>query len=154
MPTSPHLRERTEALDDVGAGLLHDADILDKDDEDQQGNGADDKIGNDLFHNTLSFAYLWDTGMGVTISLTPSMASIRTTVPAATGAAVGAAGRPFHAGQADRAGLMQIVDGLRDDGLAADVPGGVRADGARPQVLFSRAGAAQSAVRQTRQRTA
>ena len=31
---------------------------------------------------------------------------------------------------------MQIVDGLRDDGLAADVPGGVRADGARPQVLF------------------
>ena len=31
---------------------------------------------------------------------------------------------------------MQIVDGLRDDGLAADVPGGVRADGAWPQVLF------------------
>ena len=56
--------------------------------------------------------------------------------PDRNGAAVGAAGRPFHAGQADRAGLMQIVDGLRDDGLAADVPGGVRADGARPQVLF------------------
>ena len=56
--------------------------------------------------------------------------------PDRNGAAVGAAGRPFHAGQTDRAGLMQIVDGLRDDGLAADVPGGVRADGARPQVLF------------------
>ena len=81
------------------------------------------------------------------------MASIRTTVHTATG--LPSALRAVHSTpQTDRAGLMQIVDGLRDDGLAADVPGGVRADGAWPGRPFSRAGAARPAARQTRQRTA